>query len=120
MPRKLVGRPVRRTDDTAKLSGRYRGRIPVEASSPQVRASVFKSRCDIDPRLEERRPRMWRFEKMRGWIRARSIYAAGTRDERIADFEHIFETDRPIRRNGLAQRILGDDDLHSRRLTVIP
>src|SRR6266511_4356828 len=43
-----------------------------------------------------------------------------TRNERIADFEHAFETERPIRRNRLAQGILGDDDSHSRLLTVIP
>jgi hypothetical protein len=55
-----------------------------------------------------------------GWIRVRSIHVAGTRNERIADFEHAFETERPIRRNRLAQGILGDDDPHSRRLTVIP
>src|SRR6266498_5970513 len=80
--------------------------------------SGFDGRCDIDPR--DRRPRMWQLGKMRGWIRVRSIHVAGTRNERIADFEHAFETERPIRRNRLAQGILGDDDPHSRRLTVIP
>ena len=57
---------------------------------------------------------------MRGRVSGGRAYGARSRDQRIADFKHVFEGDRSIRCYGLAQRIIGEDDFHPCRLAVIP
>ncbi len=57
---------------------------------------------------------------MRGRFRRQFAYTARNRDERIADFEHAFETDGSVRRDCFAQRVLGQNDLYPRRLAVVP
>ena len=61
-----------------------------------------------DPRLDgSRSPRLPRLEKMRGRRRSRPACAARSRDNRIADFEHAFEIDRPAREGRLLDEPIG-------------
>src|SRR6478735_1137606 len=55
---------------------------------------------------------------MCGRVDRRLDRGARSSDERITDFEHAFEADRPVYRDGLAQRVLGEDDFHPCRLAV--
>ena len=90
----------------------------------KVETAVLGS-CSITggfrPRIDEYRgPRLRWLEKMRGRVRGGRVYGARSRDQRITDFKHAFEANRSVRCDGLAQRIIGEDNLHPCRLAVIP
>src|SRR5262245_55508492 len=57
---------------------------------------------------------------MPGWVRGGRTCGNRPCNQQKTDFKHVFETDRSIRCNRFAQRIVGEDDFHPSRLTVIP
>src|SRR6266478_5896629 len=60
-------------------------------------ASDFDVRRGSDPRLDGHL--QW-LEKMCEQVRGRPVDAARSRNQGIADFEHAFQTDRPVRSDG--------------------